>query len=162
MKIYKKFPDRECLLLIVGLVALFSALSTSMALAQAPNPSDDEVNRIASQLYCPICDNIALDVCPLEACRDWRELIREQLSEGWTEQEIKDYFVAQYGERVLGEPPRVGLNWILYLVPPFIILTGLILLISKMKRPTRTKAPLNRNPEDVYFQQVEHDLENLE
>ena len=162
MKIYKFFPDKECLLWIVGLVVLFLVLSTGKALAQAPSPSDDEVNRIASQLYCPICDNISLDVCPLEACQAWRDLIREQLVEGWTEQEIIDYFVAQYGDRVSGEPPRSGLNWILYLVPPTIILAGLVLLISKMKRPTQQQVHLNREPEDRYIQQVERDLDNLD
>jgi cytochrome c-type biogenesis protein CcmH len=145
-------------LLLMGTLTLI----TSVGAAQGNLPSDDEVNRIASQLYCPICDNMALDVCPLAACRDWRELIREQLAEGWTEQEIKDYFVTQYGDRVLGEPPRSGLNWILYLAPPVIILLGLILLISKAKRPARTNAPLTRDPEHSSFHQVERDLEDLE
>jgi cytochrome c-type biogenesis protein CcmH len=137
-------------------------LSASAGAVQGSAPSDDEVNRIASQLYCPICDNMALDVCPLEACRAWRELIREQLAEGWTELEIKAYFVAQYGDRVLGEPPRSGLNWILYLVPPVIILLGLILLVSKLKRPTQQQREQNTDPEDIFIQQVERDLENLD
>ena len=63
------------------------------ALAQAPTPTDDEVNRIAQQLYCPVCENTPLDVCPTEACRQWRDLIRQQLSEGWTEEQIQQYFV---------------------------------------------------------------------
>ena len=40
----------------------------------------------------------------------WRELIREKLKRGWTEQQIKDYFVQQYGDRVLATPPAVGLE----------------------------------------------------
>lgn len=137
-------------------------LSASVGAVQGSAPSDDEVNRIASQLYCPICDNMPLDVCPLEACSAWRDLIREQLAEGWTEQEIKDYFVAQYGDLVLGEPPRSGLNWILYLVPPTIFLAGLTLLVLKMKRPAHQQGDPNSNPEDIFIQQVERDLENLE
>ncbi len=38
------------------------------ALAQGQPPTDDEVNRIAKQLYCPVCENTPLDVCPTQAC----------------------------------------------------------------------------------------------
>jgi cytochrome c-type biogenesis protein CcmH/NrfF len=45
-------------------------------------PTDDEVNAIAKQLYCPVCENIPLDVCPTQACAQWRDLIREKLARG--------------------------------------------------------------------------------
>ena len=60
-----------------------------------------------------MCENITLEDCTTQACRQMRELIRQQLAEGWTEEAIKDYFVAQYGDRVLGDPPVRGLNWVL-------------------------------------------------
>jgi len=83
-----------------------------VAYAQDPTPSDDQVNAIASQLYCPVCENTPLDVCPTEALRQWRALIRQMISEGKTEDEIKQYFVENYGARVLGAPPATGLNWL--------------------------------------------------
>ncbi len=102
-------------------------------LAQSPAPSDDQVNQIAHQLYCPVCENTPLDVCPTEACRQWRDLIRQQLSEGWSEARIKQYFVDQYGARVLAEPPRAGLNWLVYVLPPVIILAGAFLLFRALR-----------------------------
>jgi cytochrome c-type biogenesis protein CcmH len=96
--------------------------------AQQPTPSDDEVNAIARQLFCPICENTPLDVCPTDACRDWRELIRQMLAQGKTPNEIKQYFVDHYGARVLAEPPRTGLTWLVYLVPPVAFLIGVFLL----------------------------------
>lgn len=129
---------------------------------QANAPTDDEVNRIASQLFCPICDNMPLDVCPIEACQQWRELIRDQLAEGWSEGEIKAYFVAQYGDRVLGEPPRTGLNWLLYLAPPAVILIGFVLLLAKMRRQPQENAPQEIEQMDPYLEQVERDLGNQE
>lgn len=149
-------------LLFMLVLAGFTAVSAVFAAEQVSTPSDDAVNRVASQLYCPICDNISLDVCPLEACHAWRELIREQLAEGWTEQEIKDYFVAQYGKQVLGEPPRSGLNWFLYLLPPLIVVFGLVLLLTKMRRPDTTLTTQESPSPDPYLEQVEHDLEKLD
>ena len=110
-------------------VALF-ILPSAMVSAQQPTPSDDEVNAIARQLFCPICQNIPLDVCPTQACHDWRELIRQMLAEGKTPNEIKQYFVDHYGARVLAEPPQTGLNWLVYVVPPVAFLIGVFLLFQ--------------------------------
>ena len=124
-------------------VLLFAALAFTTfttAFAQDTTPTDDEVNAIAKQLYCPVCENTPLDVCPTEACRQWRELIRQQLAEGKTEQEIKDYFVANYGARVLAEPPRTGFNWLVYIIPPVLILVGAIILFNAFRAWTKPKS----------------------
>ena len=94
------------------LLVTLSAVSVLRVSAQQPTPSDDEVNAIARQLFCPICENTPLDVCPTQACHDWRELIRQMLMEGKTPNEIKQYFVDHYGARVLSEPPLAGLSWL--------------------------------------------------
>lgn len=116
---------------------VFSLLSVGAASAQGDGPesvSDDEVNAIAKQLFCPVCENTPLDVCETQACKQWRELIRLKLSEGWTEAEIKDYFVANYGARVLDEPPLEGFYLLVYFVPPLIILLGIVILFRAFKQ----------------------------
>ena len=95
------------------LALAFSVIWFSSIAAQEPTPrvpSDDAVNAIAKQMYCPVCENTPLDVCPTQACAEWRELIREKLAAGWDEEQIKDYFVLQYGDRVLATPPARGLE----------------------------------------------------
>ena len=124
-------------LLALGLGILAAGLFYQKVLAQNPTPTDDQVNQIAHQLYCPVCENTPLDVCPTEACRQWRDLIRQQLSQGWTESQIKQYFVEQYGARVLAEPPATGLNWLVYVLPPIIILAGAFILLRAMQSWTR-------------------------
>jgi cytochrome c-type biogenesis protein CcmH len=49
-------------LLLSLLVLSLSLVAVKVATAQQPTPSDDEVNAIAKQLYCPVCENIPLDV----------------------------------------------------------------------------------------------------
>ena len=146
----------RCLTLtFIGLLIFFSPASE--ARAQDGTPSDDEVNQIAEDLFCPVCENVPLDECMTDACEQWRDLIRQRLAEGWTEQEIKDYFVAQYGDKVLGEPPRQGLNWILYLFPPLLILFAAGLLIKKFRSP---QSPNDYEGEDPYLLKVEDDLKD--
>lgn len=143
------------ILLIFISVGLLAFIHYEFVHAQGSEPSDDEVNQVASQLYCPICENVPLDECTTEVCKDWRDLIRQRLAEGWSQEEIKAYFVDYYGERVLGEPPKEGLHWLLYLLPPLIIIVGGFLLWNKFKQPG---TPPSRT-RDPYLERVEQDLE---
>ncbi len=112
------------------------ALPRAQAAAPTPTPviTDDQVNAIAKQLYCPVCENIPLDVCGTVACAQWRELIREKLQQGWTEEQIKQYFVAQYGDRVLATPPPRGFNLLAYILPPIFILAGAYILWRALRQ----------------------------
>jgi cytochrome c-type biogenesis protein CcmH len=134
------------LFLLVVIVLAAAALWSSAALAQGATPSDDEVNAIARQLYCPVCENIPLDVCPTQACAQWRALIREKLGEGWSEQQIKQYFVEQYGARVLNEPPREGWNWLIYILPLAIIVGGGYVVFRLFRSAGRTAAAGTGSP----------------
>jgi cytochrome c-type biogenesis protein CcmH len=120
-------------LVIYFLIIPFFLVPINVVSAQQPTPSDDEVNAIARELFCPLCENTPLDVCPTQACHDWRELIRQMLAEGKTPLEIKQYFVDHYGARVLSEPPRTGLNWLIYVVPPVAFLIGAFLLFQAFR-----------------------------
>lgn len=164
----------------LAFLVLFFALALSFtesvrAQQPVPTPSDDDVNRVAKQLYCPVCENIPLDVCPTQACQEWRELIRLKLSEGWNDQQIREYFAIQYGDRVLSEPPRRGLNWLVYVLPPVIFLAGaaLVVLVLRGMRPkagSAVPAPARDAPEptestgqvDEYLSRVEEELKRAE
>ena len=154
---------------VLVLVALISLLPLSIVSAQEtdPNyPTQDEVNAIAKQLYCPVCENVPLDVCGTQACAQWRELIREKLIEGWTEDEIKEYFSNQYGDRVLSEPPARGLNWLVYVIPPLVFLGGAFFLYRGFKAWKQldddefdeAEAELEPEIEDEYMARLEEEL----
>jgi len=143
--------------LIALTATLFSAYTV---FAQGPTPTDDEVNRVAKQLYCPVCESTPLDVCPTEACRQWRDLIRTMLTEGKSEAEIKQYFVAQYGARVLAEPPN---RLVTYLVPAVAILLGAFMLFRGFQmwmKPsiTETDAADVKPAQDPYIARLEEEL----
>ena len=122
------------------LIALLATLFAAPVFAQDGTPTDDEVNNIAKQLFCPICQSTPLDVCPEEACRQWRELIREMLTQGRSEAEIKQYFVEHYGPQVLNEPPNRLLT---YAVPIAVFLLGTFMLFRGFqvwKKPVATES----------------------
>lgn len=160
----RQLRNTQYAILFVLLTTLFATLS--IGFAQGPTPTDDEVNRIAKKLYCPVCENTPLDVCPTEACRQWRGQIREMLSEGKTEQEIIDYFAVTYGERASGDP-RDKLK--AYLIPVVAILLGTALLVSALRAwkkpiaaestsPTREAKRTKPVQQDEYIARLEEEL----
>lgn len=149
---------------VLLLAIVLAGLWTGSASAQGPTPTDDEVNRIAKQLYCPVCESTPLDVCPTEACRQWRDLIRTMLAEGKNEEEIKQYFVEQYGVRVLNEPPNRLAS---YLVPAVAILIGAFMLFRGFQmwiKPSRMVSNLEdakreaKPFQDLYIAKLEEEL----
>ncbi len=159
---------KRFLWLFASLILLIALLPGSAA-AQGSGPTDDDVNVIAKQLYCPVCENIPLDACGTTACEQWRGIIRDKLREGWTEEQIKGYFVEQYGDRVLAEPPRRGFNWVVYIVPLVVFVGGGILVFrgflqwrtvkpDKNSRKVKKQPKKSTKPIDEYISRVEEEL----
>jgi len=130
---------------LVFFVLFFLLLLTPFnnVIAQNDFPTDDQVNAIAKELYCPVCENIPLDVCPTQACAQWRALIKEKMIAGWSDAEIKQYFVDQYGDRVLAQPPARGLNWLVYILPPVVFVGGIVVVYLNLKK-------IKKSPEKVF------------
>ena len=135
-------------------------------------PSDDEVNAIAKKMYCPVCENTPLDVCPTQACTEWRGLISEKLSLGWSEDQIIDFFLEQYGDRVLAMPPARGLNLLVYIIPPLMFIAGAIILFKAFSTwknpPPMTTSQVTENTKitegdtnDEYIQRIEEELRDM-
>ena len=134
-----------------------------VALAKDSIPTDDEVNAISKQLYCPVCENTPLDACGTQACVQWRNTIREKLDAGWSEEKIKQYFSDQYGVRVLAEPPIEGFNKLLWYLPPFILLVGALLVTRLLSNAGKNlhiqhETTSNTNNPDHYINRIEHEL----
>ena len=143
---------------------LLALVAANPVFAQVSTPPPDDVNRIARQLYCPVCENTPLDVCPTTACAQWRALIGQKLSAGWTDEQIKQYFVDQYGARVLAEPPVP----LVYIVPPILLLIGIYILYRAFKSMHKP-ATVNTQPsatiperDDPYLRRVEEEIKKRE
>jgi len=144
------------------LLTVYCLLMPGWVSAQGSEPTDDQVNAVAHQLYCPVCENTPLDVCPTQACTQWRATIKEKLAAGWSEQQIKDYFVQQYGERVLAQPSTSGFNIVLWVLAPLGVLTA-VAVCAYYLRQMRLAAPVTSNagpaqPGDEYAQRLEDEL----
>lgn len=153
------------LLIVLVIISWFAA---TPARAQGPVNIDDEVNRIAKGLYCPVCPNTPLDVCGTQACIDWRADIKTMVQQGKTEQEIRDTFVARFGPQVLGAPPAEGFNWLAYILPVVGIILGTAVAWFTVRAwlVRRTPASASQSPGAAeipkeYADRIEKDLNEL-
>jgi len=151
--------------LIFGILVALAIAFPASAQEPNPTPSADEVNSIAKNMFCPVCENTPLDVCGTAACAQWRQQIADLLTEGYTEDEIYEYFALQYGDRVLAEPPRHGLNWLIYIAPPLMILIGAVYVIQYIRKNRNNLAELEpgdmtskSEKDDEYLTQIEEEL----
>jgi cytochrome c-type biogenesis protein CcmH len=111
----------------------------------APSMTPEERDRLERELKCQ-CTCI-LDVytcrttdftCSVSPAmhRDVMRLVEG----GYTAQEIKDAFVATYGEVALTAPVKQGFNWAGYFMPAVVMTTGGIVLTMMIKRWTARAA----------------------
>ena len=156
------------LLLILAVITTALLATVVIAKAQEGTPSDDEVNAVAKKLYCPVCPNTPLDVCETKACEDWRAQIKDQLAAGWSEQQIIDYFVAQYGERVLAEPQRKGFSSFVWMLPVIAVLLGGVVVWQvlkswriRRKQPVAISASSTSIPPEI-LARIEKELKEME
>ena len=154
-------------LILLGAIVFASLLAVSVVYAQERVPTDNDILRVAKQLYCPVCPNTPLDVCETKACEDWRAQIRDQLSAGWTDQQIIDYFVTQYGERVLAEPQRKGFTSLVWFLPLLVVLIGLGIVYKilrnwrKQKPATAVTAPAPQIPDEI-LGKIEREIREMD
>ena len=132
-------------------------------------PTQDDVNAVARRLFCPVCENTPLDVCPTEACQQWRDVIRTKLIEGQSEEEIMEYFANMYGDSVLAEPPpRQVVAWLFPVVIVLAAITALSLWLRSWTRPdlevVAVVEPEGELPGEVdpYVEQLEQELSEWE
>jgi cytochrome c-type biogenesis protein CcmH len=159
-------------------VALCLALALIVPSARAqenPTPTLDQIQAVARELYCPLCNGVRLDNCDLQACVQMRQQISDRLAAGAPKEQIKQEFVAQYGPVVLGEPPREGLNWLVWLLPVVALIGGAVWIFMTLRGWTKTPAPSASTApaaepltssasvhSDDYLAQVDADLQRLE
>lgn len=86
------------------------------------NPQlEERARNLQRQLRCLVCQGESIDDSRAPLAADLRHLVREQMAAGKSDQQIKDYLVARFGNFVLMKPPLESDTWLLWL-GPFLVL----------------------------------------
>lgn len=116
---------RRSLLSLAIIVITFGLLPLGVSAEQALSP---EALEIANSLNCPVCEGQSIRDSNSQLARDMRRTIQDMLDEGYTEEEIEDYFVDRYGVGILRDPPKDGFFMTLWWAPVVGLAIGALVL----------------------------------
>jgi len=82
----------------------------------------------ASLLRCPVCQGLSINDSPATMARNMKRQTRDLLAQGYSGEQVLEYFEKAYGEFVRLEPPRRGVNWLVWLSPIAVLLVGFFIV----------------------------------
>jgi cytochrome c-type biogenesis protein CcmH len=161
---------QRSLLIFLAVVAIISSIWFYVFITPSQQTLDQQMHDVASQLKCLVCQGESVADSPATLSQQMRGVIRQQLQSGKSEQEVIQYFVSRYGDRILLSPPWQGLTLLAWLVPIALMLGGILLLFLVLRswQSQADKSPLAADKEKAldieqnelayYQKQIEHEL----
>ena len=117
-------------------LALIAALAwaAKMEPPSAEAALDARLKKLETELRCLVCQNQTLADSNADLADDLRREVRALAVAGKSDDEIKGYLVARYGDFVLYDPPVKPLTWLLWFGPFALAIGGGVVWWVILKR----------------------------
>ena len=146
---------------IAVMLLVLSASGAGWAKEAAPASDDPvleaKVLRIAAELRCLVCQNQTIADSHADLAIDLRRQVREMLVRGDSERQILDYMTARYGDFVLYRPPLKATTAVLWFAPGLLLVGGVAVLFTVLRRRSRLAADRFEPDLDPYETPDRHD-----
>jgi cytochrome c-type biogenesis protein CcmH len=143
-------------------VAAFLLFWGAAAPAASPADVEERVREIASELRCVVCQNLSVADSPSDLAKEMRNLVREQVRQGKSRDEVEAYFVSKYGDFVLLSPPKRGFNLLVWGLPFLAIAGGACGVFLVARRWARPPAEAGQAAGPAYTERVRRELAERE
>lgn len=145
----RRLPWREAAL-AAALVAAAAAIAFDMASgSDGSGTPDQRAHAVAASLKCPVCHDLSAADSPAPAAQQMRAQILSEVKAGKTPDQIRSEFVASYGEWILLDPPRRGLDLLPWLAPALLGLCGLGVTAHAVRRWSAEQRPAEPEADDT-------------
>jgi cytochrome c-type biogenesis protein CcmH len=121
------------ILILVALAVIAAIWSTLLIIEPKQETLDQRVQNVASQLKCPVCQGESVADSQATIAQQMRQVIREQLLSGKSEQDVVQYFIRSYGDQIVWLPPWQGFSLLAWLVPIAFVLVGAVLVFIVLR-----------------------------
>ena len=129
---------RSRMLIVVALVAVAAAVAWSAR--PQPETQSQRVDRITSELRCVVCQGLSVKDSPAESARQMKGLVAQRVTEGRTDDQIRDEFRASYGDWVVLSPPFASWSALVWIIPFLALAAGLAVAWRRLRAPPATAA----------------------
>jgi len=135
--------------LALTLVLLFAVPAWAVEPSEMLNDPAQEARarELSAQLRCLVCQNESIDESHADLARDLRVLIREKIASGDSNDEIRTFLVARYGNFILLQPPFKTSTLLLWLCTPLLLLAGGFVVYRASLRPRAATPALTEDEE---------------
>ena len=130
------FVALACWLLVVP-----AALAVQPDEILADPALEERARDLSKELRCVVCQNEAIDTSNAGMARDMRVLLRERLVAGDSDDDVRDFFVARYGDYVLMNPPIKASTYVLWFGPAVVLLLAAAFVWRAARRRKATVTP---------------------
>lgn len=138
-RIARRLGGTDVVLLVATAVVVLSVV-VAVFVPRTGSP-DDRARAIDAQLRCPTCQALSIADSPATSAAQMRDLVREQLASGASDDEVRAFFVARYGRWILLDPPLGGPDLALWLAPIVIVGVGATIVVRRARGRERTQLP---------------------
>ncbi|HET6369974.1 MAG TPA: cytochrome c-type biogenesis protein [Nitrospiria bacterium] len=150
-----------------GFSPLLLADSSTRAEVVDEQTIDIRTREIAKTLRCTVCQTESIWESGAELAREMRAVIRERVAQGESDDEIRAYFLSRYGDYILLEPRKRGLNWLIWAGPFLLLAGGGIVLLRTINRWVAQTPSLSSSEESAPLdehsrQRIDKELRSLE
>ena len=121
------------------LVAVALAACLAAPLARPDVALDARLKDLETQLRCLVCQNQTLAESNAPLAEDLRKEVRELALAGKSDDEIRAYLVARYGDFVLYNPPVKPTTYLLWFGPFLLLAGGAIVWLAVLRRRARMR-----------------------
>ncbi|MGZ8605193.1 MAG: cytochrome c-type biogenesis protein [Actinomycetota bacterium] len=142
-------------LLVAGAAVVIVAAALLARGGGEPATVEDRAQAISAGLRCPVCQNLSVADSPSRLAGEMRAEVEGQLRAGRTDDEVRAFFVARYGEWVLLEPRSL----LPFVIPVAAVALGVgawLLVVRRRPRAERTEVS------DAERRRIDVDLRSLE
>ena len=98
---------------------------------------DARLKSLETQLRCLVCQNQTLAESNASLAEDLRKEVRELALAGKSDDDIRAYLVARYGDFVLYKPPVKPATYLLWFGPFLLLSGGLLVWLAVLRRRSR-------------------------
>ena len=99
-------------------------------------------------IMCPVCPGESIDQSQVALAVQMRGIVDEKLAEGWSDEQIREFFVERYGPSVLLEPPTEGVSLAVWLLPPIGVAAAIAVFVLALRHMRRRPAADTLEPDD--------------
>jgi cytochrome c-type biogenesis protein CcmH len=115
-------------------IAALALAMSAASVARADLALDTRLKALENELRCLVCQNQTLAESNAPLAEDLRKEVRELAVAGKSDDDIRAYLVARYGDFVLYKPPVKSTTYLLWFGPFALLATGLIVWLVVLRR----------------------------